>query len=203
MKDAKKSKALAPKRGRPSKFGDDRQIVGARLPADLYQKLVEASAANRTSLSAEIERRVAQSFEADPATDPATSDDVVQDLFRHVMAAFKEGGRRESRNRSMDGKRELPEAEWIEDHLSYTEAAARAVEALADEHPKPLYGQCLRMIYVFRARLDRGWQRLLLDLSIEDARAEKKRARELVESMAPAPSLLDPLYHPPIEKDES
>lgn len=53
--------------GRPAKVDPiERQIIGARLAPDLYKKLVAAAAANRRSISAEIEHRLQRSFEPSP-----------------------------------------------------------------------------------------------------------------------------------------
>ena len=69
-------------------------IIGARLAPGLYQALVNASAANRSSISAEVERRLERSFKRDPAH----MDDALQELGRHILASFEAGGRLENRN---------------------------------------------------------------------------------------------------------
>jgi hypothetical protein len=193
MKTTKKSQPAARKPGRPPRPEDavERQMVGTRLSPSLYQKLVDAAAANGRSISAEMEKRVEQSFESSP-TNP---DSVLQDLGHRIVAAFEAGGQRASRIETKTGG-ELPASEWIENPSCYTEAASRALEVLADEHPRPAYGQCLRIIYALRARLDRAWHELLMDMTLEEARAEKKKAIQIVETMSPTPSLLDPLYFP-------
>ena len=145
MKDAKKSTAGAPRRRRPPKYGGDRQIIGARLAPGLYQALVNASAANRTSISAEVERRLERSFKRDPAH----MEDALQELGRHILASFEAGGRLENP--------ELPAKEWMKNSVSYNRAIMRAFEAMLDKHPKPIYGEALQLICAIRARLEQAW----------------------------------------------
>lgn len=205
MKTTKKSQHAAPKIGRPPRpeSAVERQMVGTRLSPALYQKLVAAAASNGRSISAEMERRVEQSFEAGPP-DP---DDVLQTLGRRVMAAFEAGGQRASRlmEAQASGQREIPAHQWMKDPSSYTEAASRALETLVDWHPKPLYGQCLLMIYALRARADRAWLALLNDAEDEEERRKMiEHADAIARQLTPPPSLLDPLPPPPTkEKDES
>jgi len=79
----------------------------------LIRALVNASAANRTSMSAEIERRLERSFKRDPAH----MDDALQELGRHILAAFEAGGRLENP--------ELPAKEWMKNSVSYNRAIMR------------------------------------------------------------------------------
>ena len=123
----------------------DRQIIGARLAPGLYQALVNASAANRTSMSAEIERRLERSFKRDPAH----MDDALQELGRHILASFEAGGRLENP--------ELPAKEWMKNSASYNRAIVRGFEAMLDKHPKPVYVDALQLIGAIRARLEQAW----------------------------------------------
>jgi hypothetical protein len=115
------------------------------LAPGLHQALVNASAANRTSMSAEIERRLERSFKRDPAH----MDDALQELGRHILAAFEAGGRLENP--------ELPAKELMKNSVSYNRAIMRGFEAMLDKHPKPIYGDALQLICAIRARLEQAW----------------------------------------------
>jgi hypothetical protein len=136
MKSARKTKP-APQRGRPPRFGGDRQIVGARLPPETYQRLIDASVANRTSLSAEIEVRLARSFEDDPAK-PGN------DLMHRAMEAF-------------EGAWLSPtpaDEDWMKDPLAYHGGMIRAFEALLAQHPDPRFEWFLLLLTAVRSRLE-------------------------------------------------
>ena len=147
MKAARKSKPTAPRRGRPARFGGDRQIVGARLPPETYQRLVEASAANRTSISAEIEKRIERSFE-DDATNPGNK------LVRLAMKAFEGAWQWKS-----------PDEDWMGDPLGYDGGVIRACEVLLAQHPKPDFDSFFLLLLAFRSRLE---ERLLAVCPHED-----------------------------------
>jgi hypothetical protein len=191
MKTPKKAPPAARKIGRPARPEDavERQMVGTRLSPALHEKLVNAAAANGRSVSAEMEKRIEQSFEAGPPG----PDDVLQTLGRHVMAAFEAGGRL--------GNPELPASEWMKNSLSYNRAVVRGFEAMLDKHPKPVYGDAIQLIYAIYMRLEQPWRGLLSNLTDEEIRAERTAAQAVVQWMtdrilsAPTyfpPSLLDP-----------
>ena len=200
MKDSKKAhQDPAPTPARKRLPAPDRFQVATRLEESIYRKVAEAAAANHSSVAAEVERRIAQSFEV---LQTRANDDL-QDFERDLMLSFKAGGLRMNQSLGMKAVAEAEPSvrEWMNDPSSYTEAASRALEVIADWHPKPTYGHCLLMIYALRARLDRGWRRLLNDADEEERRKLLEHADAVTRQMT-APSLLDPLPKPHGEKAE-
>src|SRR5215831_11641181 len=137
MKAAKAQPPAPRKRGRPAKFNVRRPTIAARLQPAIYQKVVDAAAANRNSISTEIERRIEKSFE-----DRMNPDGELRDLAVHVISAFEAGGRLENP--------ELPVKRWIKDPLNYNRAMLGAFEALMARHPHPRYTDLIKLIYSIR-----------------------------------------------------
>lgn len=150
MKATKKSKPET--RGRPAKFVEKRPTIGARLQPAIYQQVIEAAAANRCSISMEIERRIEKSFERNPLS----PDDELHDLAVRVIAAFEAGGRLENP--------QAPVGQWINDPLHYDRAVIAAFEALMARHPNPRYIDLLKLIYAVSKRLEQ----MLFNVSDED-----------------------------------
>jgi len=180
MKKTRKSQPAAGKRapGRPAKVDAvERQVIGARLAPQLYERLVDAAAVSGRSISAEVEHRIERSFEPSP-----TNPDSEHNLWPRVMAAFEAGGR-------LGIDPDLPVREWLKDPLQYERATLRAFEALLDAHPQPQYGRLVRVINYTRSRLDDAWL-------TDPARRQ---------GLFPIPATVDDLELPPTptEKDES
>jgi hypothetical protein len=187
--------------GRPEKDPVERQVIGARVPLGLYQHLVDAAAANRNTISTEIERRLALSF----APNAATPSDELHAFEKDVMTAFKAAGRRQSRNTEAfekGGRQELSPDVWMKDPVVFTEAAARAFETIVVWHPKVLFGLAMRLIYVLRASLDKEWQQILREADPDERRELIEDANSMERIMTPPPSLLGPLPNLPGEKDD-
>ena len=198
--NAKKNRPSSTKGGRPhSTPAKSKPMIATRVEPALYEQIAEAAAKNHCSVSSEAEKRLKQSFD----TLLVLPDDDLQDFTRDLMLSFKAGGLRMSQSLGMKAVSEAgpPACEWLTDPLSYTEAASRALEAIADYHPKPTYGYCLLMIYAFRVRLNLRWHALLNEADEE----ERKKLLEHADAMAremTLPNLLDPLPKLRSEKDE-
>jgi hypothetical protein len=156
MKAAKPQLPAPRKRGRPAKFNVRRPTIAARLQPAIYQRVVDAAAANRNSISTEIERRIEKSFE-----DQMNPDGELHDLAVRVITAFEAGGRLEDPDR--------PVKQWINEPLNYNRAMLGAFEALMARHPHPRYTDLIKLIYSISKRLKAVW----LDMSEEDTAGQR------------------------------
>jgi hypothetical protein len=151
MKTTKKSRPSAKRKpGRPVNPATvERQVIGARLHPDIYKKLVDAAAANRNSISIEVERRIEHSFEPN-ATNP---DSELHALAVHIVTAFEAGARLAITNR------EQPPKDWLKDSEAFNRGVIRAVEAMMDKHPAPRWADFLLLIVAIRDRLAAIWMK--------------------------------------------
>jgi hypothetical protein len=138
MKTTKKSQPTARKIGRPPRPEDavERQMVGTRLSPSLYEQLVAAAASNGRSISAEMEKRVEQSFETEPAK-PGN------DLMRRMVDAFEA--------RWMDDR---PAEQWMKDGVAYDGSVIRVFEVLLARHPDPGVEHFTILLHAIRSRLE-------------------------------------------------
>jgi hypothetical protein len=125
-----------------------RQSVGQ---AFLNDPCIDAAAANRKSISTEIERRIEKSFE-----DRMNPDGELHDLAVRVITAFEAGGRLEDPER--------PVKQWIDEPLNCNRSMLGAFEALMARHPDPRCTDLIKLIYSISKRLEAVW----LDMSEED-----------------------------------
>jgi hypothetical protein len=121
---------ISRKRQRPLTPATERTTVSTRFEPVIYQKVAQAAAANRRSLSSEIERLVTEHFTSGASELGAVN--------QRMATAFEAGMKL--------GNLERPVTELLKQSDAYDRGIIHVVRALLAGHPEPQWGDMLLLI---------------------------------------------------------
>jgi hypothetical protein len=141
-KDGWEPAKISRKRQRPLTPATERTMVSTRFEPVIYEKVAQAAAANRRSMSSEIERLVTEHF---------TSGSSELGVLRQQMETALTAGLR-------FGNPDQPIPELLKDHFAFDLGTVRVVEALLGEHPAPRWGDILYLMTELHSLIEKFWR---------------------------------------------